>query len=104
MRWSMSNKLREIFSSSLEHDEQYKRIVQELIDNKSCCLCANANDEPHYEMGYNAGTDPYCTIFNELRIYENGQQCLFWKLRKSIRSKYAESTSPHVILEHFYSR
>ena len=84
----MANRLREIFSErefkkGFKQREQLRKIQEQLICDKHCSFCKNSIEQPHYEMGYEAGTDPYCKILNELRSnYPTGQQCLFWELDK----------------------
>ena len=69
--------------NKLDKDDKLNKIEQMLIDDKCCIMCKNSKEEPHYEMGYYAGSDSYCTILNKLILeYGYGQQCLFFELRK----------------------
>lgn len=61
------------------------RIKTELVESKHCCTCVNSIKVPHYEMGYDAGTDPYCNILNELRYGCNGQQCLWYEVKEEYK-------------------
>ena len=81
------NKLRRIFNPTLEEEEEdiqkLKSIAQQLVDDRCCSMCKNSIPEPHYEGGYDAGSDPYCPIRKELILeYGYGQQCLWWELKK----------------------
>ena len=51
----------------LEEQNFIRRVKKELVENKHCRTCINAIEVPHYEMGYDAGTDPYCTLLKELK-------------------------------------
>lgn len=60
------------------------KIRQQLKDDKDCCYCVHSVGVPHFEHGCDAGTDPYCKIYNELVLeYGKGQQCIFWELNKT---------------------
>ena len=80
-----NNMLRKIFAPDeediKEQQDFIRRIRRELVENKHCCTCINATEVPHIEMGYDAGTDPYCNILHELRYACNGQQCLWYKTK-----------------------
>lgn len=84
-----NNKLRKIFCPDeediREEQEFIKRIKTELVESKHCCTCANSVEVPHIEMGYDAGTDPYCNILNELRYGCNGQQCLWYEVKEEYK-------------------
>ena len=84
-----NNKLRKIFAPDeediLEEQNFIKRVKTELVENKHCCTCANSIEVPHIEMGYDAGTDPYCNILKELRYCCNGQQCLWYKVKEEYK-------------------
>lgn len=91
----MSNdKLRKIFDPDeediLEEQNFINRIKRELVENKHCCTCINAIEVPHIEMGYDAGTDPYCNVLKELRYCCNGQQCLWYKVKEEYK-QYANN-------------
>ena len=77
------NRLRQLFQITQEEVEQsFNRIEQKLKDDKHCMFCVHAVEQPHYEMGYNCGSDVYCTKLHELRLtYPTGDQCLFWELK-----------------------
>ena len=77
------NKLRLMFEETEDDKQSLNKIIQKLKDDKHCRFCVYAEERPHYEMGYDAGTDIYCTILNELRLsYPTGQQCLFWQMKE----------------------
>ena len=83
------NMLKKIFDPDeediLEEQNFINKIKRELIEEKHCCTCINAVEVPHYEMGYDAGTDPYCNILNELKYGCNGQQCLWYKVKEEYK-------------------
>lgn len=84
-----NNILRKIFDPDeediLEEQNFIRKVKQELVENKHCCTCINAIEVPHIEMGYDAGTDPYCNILNELKYGCNGQQCLWYKVKEEYK-------------------
>ena len=87
----MGNLLRDMLDPDSEYNkqltEQLNKIKMQMIEDKCCTECANAELVPHIEMGYDAGTDPYCKIWNELKLgYGEGQQCLFWKQREEFEN------------------
>lgn len=74
------NKLRQMFEDDEDSWQRLNRIIQKLKDDKHCSFCINATKYPHYEMGYDAGSDIYCNMLHEWRLdYPTGDQCLFWK-------------------------
>lgn len=83
------NRLKKIFDPDeediIEEQNFINRIKTELVEYKHCCTCVNSIEITHYEMGYEAGTDPYCNILKELRCGCNGQQCLWYKLKEEYK-------------------
>lgn len=69
----------------IEEQNFINRIKTELVESKHCCTCVNSIEVPHYEMGYDAGTDSYCNILHELKFGCNGQQCLWYEVKEGYK-------------------
>ena len=79
----MGNRLRDMFDPEHERrmELQLKEIKQHLIDKHHCRFCVHSVERPHYEMGYDAGTDVYCMLDgrNKLICGVLEDPCLFWE-------------------------
>ena len=74
-------RLRDIFNTDSERfKQQYNRLIEMEIENKSCIICKKAEFKDHYEHGNYAGKDTWCTVTGDLRFGKNGEQCLFWEI------------------------
>ena len=83
------NKLKTLFSNDSTRGKRFEEAIQnitaQLKDAQHCMFCIYSEQHPHYELSCEAGTDTYCTIRKELRLYpdDTGQQCLFWEEREN---------------------
>lgn len=83
----LMNSLRRMICPTPEEEEEDRqkinKIIQRMKNDKHCSFCVHAEEHPHYEMGYEAGSYTYCTVLNELRLsYPTGEQCVFWQLNE----------------------